>query len=59
MDCSACNQTFPIFDGETRYDIKLSYKDTQKVKTKGYNGYAYICRMRYIPLFGHKKNQKM
>lgn len=53
-----CNQRFPVFDGETRYDIRLRYKTVQPVKTKGYSGYAYVCQMRYIPVAGHKKNHK-
>ncbi len=50
-----CNQHLPVFDGETRYDIKLSYKSTKKINTQGYNGHAYVCRMRYVPVAGHKK----
>ncbi|MEL7429212.1 MAG: DUF3108 domain-containing protein [Pseudomonadota bacterium] len=53
-----CNQRFPVFDGETRYDIQLSYKTTSPVKTAGYNGYAYVCQMRYIPVAGHKKDHR-
>jgi len=53
-----CNQRFPVFDGETRYDIKLSYKSTKKISTQGYNGHSYVCRMRYIPIAGHKKDHR-
>lgn len=53
-----CNQRFPVFDGETRYDIQLSYKSTKPVKTNGYNGNAYVCKMRYIPVAGHKKGHR-
>jgi len=53
-----CNQHFPVFDGETRYDIKLSYKHTKPVKTNGYDGHAYVCGMRYIPIAGHKKDHR-
>jgi len=53
-----CNQQFPIFDGETRYNIKLRYKSTKPVKTDGYNGHAYVCQMRYVPIAGHKKNHR-
>jgi len=53
-----CNQKFPIFDGETRYNIQLRYKSTKPVKTGGYNGHAYVCQMRYIPVAGHKKNHR-
>ena len=53
-----CNQRFPIFDGETRYDIKLRYLSTKPVNTAGYDGHAYVCRLRYIPVAGHKKNHR-
>ena len=53
-----CNQRFPIYDGETRYDIALRYKTTKPVETSGYNGYAYVCQMRYVPVAGHKKDHR-
>ncbi len=53
-----CNQRFPIYDGETRYDIVLRFKSTKPVKTTGYEGYAYVCQMRYVPVAGHKKNHR-
>ena len=53
-----CNQTFPIFDGETRYDIKLSFKSTKPVKTTGYDGWAHVCKMKYVPVAGHKKSHR-
>lgn len=53
-----CNQRFPVFDGETRYDIQLKFKSTRSIKTEGYNGNAYVCQMRYIPVAGHKKNHR-
>jgi len=53
-----CNQRFPVFDGETRYDIKLNYKSTRKIKTEGYDGHAHVCQMRYIPVAGHRKNHR-
>lgn len=55
---SVCNRVINIYDGDTRYDIALRYKDTRKVETDGYKGYAYVCQLRYRPVAGHKKNQK-
>ena len=49
-----CNQNFPIYDGETRYNIRLSFKHTKPIRTDGYNGHAYVCQMRYVPVAGHK-----
>jgi len=53
-----CTQNFPIFDGETRYDIRLEYKRTDTLKIKGYEGPAFVCRMRYVPLAGHRKDHR-
>ncbi len=53
-----CNHRFPVFDGETRYDIKLRYKQTKPIETNGYKGFAYVCQMRYVPIAGHKKNHR-
>ncbi len=53
-----CKQRFPVFDGETRYDIKLSYKSTKKISTQGYSGNAYVCQMRYVPIAGHRTNHR-
>lgn len=55
---AVCGRTFNVYDGETRFDIKLSYKRNQKVSTKGYDGYAYVCKMKYIPVAGHKYTHK-
>jgi len=53
-----CNRTFEIFDGESRYNMILSYKNTKRVKTKGYTGDAYVCKLKYIPIAGHKTGRK-
>ena len=53
-----CSKRSPIFDGETRYDIRLRYKYTKPIRTKGYNGNAYVCTMRYVPVAGHRKNHR-
>lgn len=53
-----CGRTFKIFDGETRYDMALSYKGTRQVTAKGYKGAAYVCKLKYKPIAGHKKTRK-
>ena len=55
---AVCNRTMKIYDGDARYDMVLSYKRTQIIKTKGYGGYAYVCKLKYVPLAGHKRGQK-
>jgi len=55
---SVCGRTFRVYDGETRFDMKLSYKRNAEITTKGYDGHAYVCQLRYIPVAGHKRKNK-
>ena len=55
---AVCNRTFRVYDGETRFDMKLSYKANKPIKTKGYDGNAYVCRLNYIPVAGHKREDR-
>lgn len=53
-----CNQLHRVYDGETRYDMQLSYKKNAAIKTNGYNGNAYVCRLKYKPIAGHKTTNR-
>ncbi len=55
---TVCNRTFPIFDGEHRYDLALRYARTERVAIKGFAGNAFVCRVRYRPIAGHRKNRR-
>lgn len=49
----ACNRTLSVFDGKMRYDLKLAYKRTEKVKAeKGYSGPAVVCSVAFAPVSG-------
>lgn len=51
-----CTRRLPIFDGKARYDIKLTYKATKTVTTtQGYKGPAYVCKVKLLPIAGHKR----
>jgi hypothetical protein len=51
-----CTRKLPIFDGKARYDLQLSYKKTQSVTTgHGYSGPAYICKVKFQPISGHRR----
>ena len=52
---AACDRKLPIFDGWTRYDIKLSYKSTEKVSVPGFEGEAIVCKARWVPVAGHRE----
>ncbi|HEX2138896.1 MAG TPA: DUF3108 domain-containing protein [Woeseiaceae bacterium] len=51
-----CDRTLPIFDGEQRYDIELSFKREERVGgLSGIDsGTAYVCGIRYRPVAGHR-----
>jgi len=53
-----CGRTLNVFDGETRFDIEMSYKSTRPISAKGYKGLAYVCKFRYVPVAGHKKGHR-
>jgi hypothetical protein len=54
---AACDRTLPIFDGYTRFDLKLSYAGERQVKAKGYSGPVAVCDVRYAPIAGHRKDR--
>ncbi len=55
---SACNKRLQIFDGKARYDLVLSPKGAKQINASGYKGTAYICRVKYVPIAGHKAGKK-
>ena len=53
-----CGRSLEIFDGQSRYTIKLSYKTTRAIQTTGYKGYAHVCKIKYVPIAGYRKGRK-
>ncbi len=51
---AVCNRTIPVFDGWVRYDIVMSYKETQNVVGRGFSTPAIVCSGRYVPVAGHR-----
>lgn len=50
----ACNRKLAIFDGRMRYDLQLSYKRLDRVKSeKGYQGTVVVCAVAFLPVAGH------
>lgn len=52
-----CEKRIPVFDGKERFDIILSPKGETKVteqQPSGQPGMAHVCRVRYLPIAGHK-----
>jgi len=54
---AACNRSVPIFDGYTRFDIRLAYVGERHAIAKGYNGPVVVCSARYIPVAGHNPDR--
>jgi hypothetical protein len=53
-----CRGTLPVFDGRQRFDLALSYKRMEQVKSeRGYSGPAVVCAVRYTPLGGYYSNR--
>ena len=56
----ACERTLPIFDGQRRYDLKLTFKRMDKVKTdKGYQGPVVVCAIAFQPVAGHRASSTL
>ena len=56
----ACNRTVKVFDGWTRYDVQLSYKETKAIDggANTYSGRIIVCAARYVPVAGHRPTRK-
>ena len=56
----ACNRTVRVFDGWTRYDVQLSYKETKAIDggADPYSGRIIVCAARYVPIAGHRSTRK-
>lgn len=55
---NVCNSTLPIFDGESRMDIRLSDKGTRPFSTRGFRGEVKVCGVRFVPRAGYRKGRK-
>nr|MBX2804833.1 DUF3108 domain-containing protein [Hyphomicrobiales bacterium] len=54
-----CSGRLPIFDGNARYDLRLSYKHSKPVVSGyGYRGKAYVCKVKFVPISGHKQGDE-
>jgi len=52
-----CERRLPIFDGKERFDLVFSPKGEIKVAEQlpsGQPGVAIVCRVKYLPIAGHK-----
>ncbi len=56
-----CKRKIPIFDGKQRFDLVLSPAGRTRIQESRPSGQpemAYVCRVRYVPLGGFKRNRQ-
>jgi Protein of unknown function (DUF3108) len=54
----ACRRTLAVFDGRGRFDLALSFKRMDRVRSdRGYEGPVVVCAVRYRPISGHRPNR--
>jgi hypothetical protein len=53
-----CPKTLPIFDGESRMDLKLTAKGTKPFKTDGFSGDVIVCGVQFVPKAGYRKGRE-
>jgi hypothetical protein len=50
----ACQRTLSIFDGRMRYDLRLSFKRLEQVRSEtGYQGNVVVCAVIFSPIAGY------
>ena len=60
-NANPCGRRLAIFDGRQRFDLLLSYKRQERVaetRPSGQPGVAYVCKVKYLPIAGHKVNEE-
>lgn len=55
---AACDRAIPVFDGNTRFDVTLSFREVRHAKARGFDGDVVVCAARYTPLAGHRPDRK-
>lgn len=56
-----CARKLSIFDGKQRFDLQLAFKRQEHVqdpRPTGQPGVAFVCRVKYQPIAGHKLNDE-
>jgi hypothetical protein len=56
-----CGRKISIFDGKQRFDLLFSFRRRERIsetRRSGQPGIGYVCRVRYIPIAGHRDNDE-
>lgn len=60
-DGNPCQRRIPIYDGKARFDLVLSPRGMVRLseqRPSGQPGEGYVCRVKYVPIAGHKADQE-
>lgn len=49
-----CKRRIPVFDGKQRFDLVFTYARDEKLQGAD----AFVCRVKYVPISGHKMNKE-
>lgn len=52
-----CSRRIPVYDGRARFDLILQPRGTVQLSEttpSGQPGIGYVCRIKYVPIAGHK-----
>lgn len=55
---AVCDRTLPIFDGWSRWDVRLSPKSTRDDAPTGMRGPTVTCAARWVPIAGHRTGHR-
>ena len=56
-----CSRRIPVYDGRARFDLILQPRGTvqlSEIKPSGQPGTGYVCRIKYVPIAGHKADDE-
>jgi hypothetical protein len=60
LDAKACERTLPMFDGQHRFDLTLTFKRMDQVKAeRGYQGPSAVCAVTFHPIAGHRASSTL
>jgi hypothetical protein len=60
MARAGCERTLSMFDGRRRYDLTLSFKRTDVIKSEnGKPNMVLVCAIRFTPMSGHRSSSPL
>ncbi len=55
---AVCDRTLPIFDGWSRWDVRLAPKTVVETAPTGMRGPTVVCSARWVPIAGHREGHR-